>query len=205
MKITVGKTSKKNLKRLYGCYGILLVLLIPFLLLAVYLDDVIYKVLLALFLLMMILVFVLIVPGLSYLGKIWQVDEVYFRHIVFNSYLEKCRMFYDRSYIPYHVTLKLKNIDYMTVSYYCRLNYPYRFLYSEAGYPVVIRFYMQDGSEFLFEKMLSDDREKTIAAFNLMKKQGVRIIDEDHILMAYQKGMNLQQYLMNMEKEKSHD
>ena len=201
MKITVGKSSRKNLRRLYITYAVLMLLLLPYLAVSVLFDMTELRLLMILFLLLVILVFTLIIPGLSYLGSIWEVDEHYFRHIVFNSYLDKCRMFYHRPYAGNHVALKLKNIDYIIVDHYCRVNYPSRFLYSDAGYPVVIRFYMQDGSQYQFEKMLSDDRQTTIAAFTWMKKRGVRIIDKHHILSAYQQGLHLQQYL----KEISHD
>lgn len=205
MKITVGKTSQKNLRRIYKCYGVLIVMLLPLVLIVFILDDFIYKILMGMFLLCLAGIFILVNPGLYYLSEIWEVDDQYFRHIVFNSYLEKCRMFYQRDFYPFQLTLKLKNIDYVMITYYCRVHYPYQFLVSDAGYPIVIRFCMIDGSEFIFEKMLNDDRETTMAAFRFMAKQGVRIIDKNKILVAYQKRENLQKYLTAIEKEKEND
>lgn len=205
MKITVGKTSQKNLRRIYKCYGVLIIMLLPLVLIIFVLDDLAFKILIALFLLCLTVIFLLLNPGLHYLSEIWEVDEYYFRHIVFNSYLEKCRMFYQRDFYPFQLTLKLKNIDYIMITYYCRVHYPYQFLVSEAGCPIVIRFCMIDGSEFIFEKMLSDDRETTMAAFRWMAKQGVRIIDKNKILVAYQRGENLQKYITTIEKGKQND
>lgn len=205
MKITVGKTSQKNLRRIYLCYGVLIIMLLPLVLIIFILDDFIYKILIVLFLLCLAGIFILVSPGLYYLSEIWEVDENYFRHIVFNNYLEKCRMFYQRDFYPFQLTLKLKNIDYVIVTYYCRVHYPYQFLVSEAGYPIIIRFCMIDGSEYIFEKMLSDDRKTTMAAFRQMTKKGVRIIDKNKILAAYQKGENLQKYLTAIEKGKVND
>lgn len=203
MKIQEGKTSQKRLRRYYLWIGVcLLLLLLPYSILLFLLEPAVYFIALLLLVVLLMVFAFFVVPGLTYMDSLWEVSDHDFRMIVFDNAFEKSFLYYSRlfkkKYVPFQIVLILDQIDFMTVIYY-------RYQIGGSGYKTVIKFYMKDGSQYVFENMISNDRQAFFAAIAFLQKKGIRLVDQNKILSAYRNGCDIQSYLASLEKEKNHD
>lgn len=210
MKIQVGKTSRKRVRHYYFSIGIcVLLLLLPYGLFLFLLEPIIYFIT-VLLLTVLILVFAFfVIPGLTYMDSLWEVNDHDFRMIIFKNAFEKSFLYYSRlfkkEYVPFQIVLILEHIDFITVTYYHDHMYPSKYLLGESRYKTVIKFCMKDGSQYFFENMISNDRQAFFKGIAALQKKGIRLIDQHKILTAYKNGNHIQSYLASLEKEKNHD
>ena len=139
----------------------------------------------------------------------WEVDEYYFRFTTFERLLDKTRLYYSQflknNISQYQMSLRMSQIDFIQVTYYQNSFYPSKYLYGGSGYKVVFKFYMLDGSQYIFENFIGKDRDGFHAGIQFMKKYGIQFVDRYKIIEAYKDNKNMQEYLARIEKEKDHD
>lgn len=212
MKVTVGKASKKRIIKYVLLFLIVILFLFsPFLFIAVFFSDdikTVIPIVLVLLILILTIIF-LVIPGLALMDFMWEVDEHYFRFMCFETTLDKIKLFYARllkKHRPiYQMSLKMSQIDFIQVTYYQSSFYPSKYLYGGTHYKVVFKFHMLDGSQYLFENLVSRNKDEFQAGIQFMKNYGIPFVDKYKILNAYKDNKNIQDYLAAIEKEKDHD
>lgn len=122
-------------------------------------------------------------PALIFPDSIWMVDQLTIQYNSFNSYKKNIIAFYDyyiqKKGIKYQVKINLDMIKYIKVTYTVR---PAAFLW---GYYYDICFDVRtiDNSKFHFKVLeIGKKRKDFIEAVNLLKKQGIYIIDSYDII-----------------------
>lgn len=212
MKVTVGKANKKRVRKyLLILFVFMSLLFSPFLIVSIYYINDLTFTLSGLFLTMIIIfiVAVFVIPGIAFMDFMWEVDEHYFRFTTFESMMDKTRLYYSRflksNFSQYQMSLKMSQIDFIQVTYYQQSFYPSKYLYGGAGYKVVFKFHMLDGSQYLFENFVGSDEEVFNAGIQFMKNYGIQFVDRYKILNVYKEHKNIQHYLASIEKENDHD
>lgn len=205
MKVTVGR---KNKKFIWIYLVIMFLFFFPFFLLISVLPEIIGLYVGILFVVLLILL-VLVIPGLSYMDMMWEVDENHFKYMSFSHLFDKTRLFYQQLFkkdsIHYDMSLKMKQIDFIQVTYYQYSFYPSKYLFNGSGYKIVLKLNMLDGSQYVFDNVIGQDREGFLKAIAFMKKQGIYFIDQNKILEAYQNKENMHEYSSCLDKRKQHD
>lgn len=212
MKITVGKADKKRIIKYTVIFLVLaLFLFSPFLFILIFFLDNFpaFMLIVLIFLILILSVFFLVIPGLTLMDFMWEVDEYFFRFMSFETTLDKIKLFYaklfKKHYPLYQMSLRMSQIDFIQVTYYQNSFYPSKYLYRGSGYKVVFKFYMLDGSQYIFENFVGKDRDGFCAGIQFMKNYGIQFVDRYKIIEAYRDNQNMQDYLAHIEKEKDHD
>lgn len=205
MKVTVGR---KNQNFVWKYLVVLLLFFLPIFLLIFVLPDIVYFYMGILFVVFLIIL-ILVIPGLSYMDFMWEVDENEFRYMSFSHIFDKTKLYYQQLFhkkdTHYDMSLKMKQIDFIQVTYYRYSFYPSKYLFYGSGYKIVFKFNMLDGSQYVFDNVIGQDRECFFKAIGLMRKCGIHFVDQHKILQAYQNKENLHEYLSYIDKGDLHD
>ena len=208
MKVTVGKIKKRKIILL----NFVILLFVAYWLGVFFIfyrqpyERIMFSIVLIIILLS---IYILVLPGLTFTNTMWEVDENSLKYIYFDKNLDKTKFLYSflfkNKYPRYQINLKLSQIDFVQISYYRYSFYPSRYLIDGSGYKIVFKFNMLDGSQYIIENLVSSDKETFSKGIELMKKNGVRFVDSYHLLDIICSNKNLDQYIVAIEKEKKHD
>ncbi|WP_195947440.1 hypothetical protein [Faecalibacillus intestinalis] len=208
MKVTVGKIKKRKIILLNFVILLFVVwwLGVFFIMYKHFYERIMFSIVLIIILLS---IYILVLPGLTFTNTMWEVDENSLKYIYFDKNLDKTKFLYSflfrNKYPRYQINLKLSQIDFVQISYYRYSFYPSRYLIDGSGYKIVFKFNMLDGSQYIIENFVSHDRDSFNKGIELMKKNGVRFVDSYHLLDIICSNKNLDQYIVAIEKEKKHD
>ena len=92
MKVTVGR---KNQNFVWKYLVVLLLFFLPIFLLIFVLPDIVYFYMGILFVVFLIIL-ILVIPGLSYMDFMWEVDENEFRYMSFSHIFDKTKLYYQQ-------------------------------------------------------------------------------------------------------------
>ena len=208
MKVTVGKIKKRKIILL----NFVILLFVAYWLGVFFIfyrqpyERIMFSIVLIIILLS---IYILVLPGLTFTNTMWEVDENSLKYIYFDHNLDKTKYLYSflfrNKYPRYQINLKLSQIDFVQISYYRYSFYPSKYLIDGSGYKIVFKFNMLDGSQYIIENLVSSDKETFSKGIELMKKNGVRFVDSYHLLDIICSNKNLDQYIVAIEKEKKHD
>ena len=208
MKVTVGKIKKRKIILL----NFVILLFVAYWLGVFFIfyrqpyERIMFSIVLIIILLS---IYILVLPGLTFTNTMWEVDENSLKYIYFDHNLDKTKYLYSflfrNKYPRYQINLKLSQIDFVQISYYRYSFYPSKYLVNGSGNKIVFKFNMLDGSQYIIENLVSSDKETFSKGIELMKKNGVRFVDSYHLLDIIRSNKNLDQYIVAIEKEKKHD
>ena len=208
MKVTVGKIKKRKIILL----NFVILLFVAYWLGVFFIfyrqpyERIMFSIVLIIILLS---IYILVLPGLTFTNTMWEVDENSLKYIYFDKNLDKTKFLYSflfrNKYPRYQINLKLSQIDFVQISYYRYSFYPSKYLVNGSGNKIVFKFNMLDGSQYIIENLVSSDKETFSKGIELMKKNGVCFIDSYHLLDVIRSNKNLDQYIVAIEKEKKHD
>ena len=208
MKVTVGKIKKRKIILL----NFVILLFVAYWLGVFFIfyrqpyERIMFSIVLIIILLS---IYILVLPGLTFTNTMWEVDENSLKYIYFDHNLDKTKYLYSflfrNKYPRYQINLKLSQIDFVQISYYRYSFYPSKYLVNGSGNKIVFKFNMLDGSQYIIENLVSSDKETFSKGIELMKKNGVCFIDSYHLLDIICSNKNLDQYIVAIEKEKKHD
>lgn len=208
MKVTVGKIKKRKIILL----NFVILLFVAYWLGVFFIfyrqpyERIMFSIVLIIILLS---IYILVLPGLTFTNTMWKVDENSLKYIYFDHNLDKTKYLYSflfrNKYPRYQINLKLSQIDFVQISYYHYSFYPSKYLVDGSGYKIVFKFNMLDGSQYIIENFVSHDRKSFKQGIELMKKQGVRFVDPYHLLKALCSNKDINQHIALIEKEKNHD
>ena len=208
MKVTVGKIKKRKIILL----NFVILLFVAYWLGVFFIfyrqpyERIMFSIVLIIILLS---IYILVLPGLTFTNTMWEVDENSLKYIYFDHNLDKTKYLYSflfrNKYPRYQINLKLSQIDFVQISYYRYSFYPSKYLVNGSGNKIVFKFNMLDGSQYIIENLVSSDKETFSKGIELMKKNGVRFVDSYHLLDIICSNKNLDQYIVAIEKEKKHD
>ena len=208
MKVTVGKIKKRKIILL----NFVILLFVAYWLGVFFIfyrqpyERIMFSIVLIIILLS---IYILVLPGLTFTNTMWEVDENSLKYIYFDKNLDKTKFLYSflfrNKYPRYQINLKLSQIDFVQISYYRYSFYPSKYLVNGSGNKIVFKFNMLDGSQYIIENLVSSDKETFSKGIELMKKNGVRFVDSYHLLDIIRSNKNLDQYIVAIEKEKKHD
>lgn len=208
MKVTVGKIKKRKIILL----NFVILLFVAYWLGVFFIfyrqpyERIMFSIVLMIILLS---IYILVLPGLTFTNTMWEVDENSLKYIYFDKNLDKTKFLYSflfrNKYPRYQINLKLSQIDFVQISYYRYSFYPSRYLIDGSGYKIVFKFNMLDGSQYIIENFVSHDRDSFNQGIELMKKQGVHFVDPYHLLKALCSNKDINQHIALIEKEKNHD
>ena len=208
MKVTVGKIKKRKIILL----NFVILLFVAYWLGVFFIfyrqpyERIMFSIVLIIILLS---IYILVLPGLTFTNTMWEVDENSLKYIYFDHNLDKTKYLYSflfrNKYPRYQINLKLSQIDFVQISYYRYSFYPSKYLVNGSGNKIVFKFNMLDGSQYIIENLVSSDKETFSKGIELMKKKGVRFVDSYHLLDIICSNKNLDQYIVAIEKEKKHD
>ena len=208
MKVTVGKIKKRKIILL----NFVILLFVAYWLGVFFIfyrqpyERIMFSIVLIIILLS---IYILVLPGLTFTNTMWEVDENSLKYIYFDKNLDKTKFLYSflfrNKYPRYQINLKLSQIDFVQISYYRYSFYPSKYLVNGSGNKIVFKFNMLDGSQYIIENLVSSDKETFSKGIELMKKNGVRFVDSYHLLDIICSNKNLDQYIVAIEKEKKHD
>ena len=120
-------------------------------------------------------IYILVLPGLTFTNTMWEVDENSLKYIYFDHNLDKTKYLYSflfrNKYPRYQINLKLSQIDFVQISYYHYSFYPSKYLVDGSGYKIVFKFNMLDGSQYIIENFVSHDRKSFKQGIELMKNK----------------------------------
>ena len=150
-----------------------------------------------------IILFVIVIPGIVYCQIMWKVDEHHISYTYYHTFFHKVIGFYE--YILhqkhlYQVVLNLNQIDYIDVTYHKVERAPF----GSYGYDLLFIVHMYDGSEYEFEALVTRDRKAFCQAVDYLKNQGIVIKDPLKILDYLNTGGYLSYYLEELERNE-HD
>ena len=149
-------------------------------------------------LVLVIVAFVIILPGVSYCQMMWKVDEHHLLYTYHHTFLDKIISFYQfiwhRQPI-YQMKLCLDQIDYIYVTY----NGVPRFPFGGIGYDLLFETHMFDGSIYTFEALITRDRKSFNKAIVFMQSKGINFKDPYDILEYLKTGQYLSYYLEELE------
>lgn len=208
MKVTVGKIKKSKIILLNFVILLFVVwwLGVFFIMYKHFYERMMF---LGVLIIILLIIYSLVLPGIAFANTMWEVDQKYLRYIYFDKNLDKTKYLYSflfrNKYPRYQINLKLSQIDFVQISYYRYSFYPSKYLIDGSGYKIVFKFNMLDGSQYIFENFVSHDRNSFNKGIKLLKKCGIRFIDPYHLLDALYSNKNIDQYIASIEKEKTHD
>ena len=208
MKVTVGKIKKRKIILLNFVILLFVVwwLGVFFIMYKHFYERIMF---LGVLLIILLIIYSLVLPGIVFANTMWEVDQKYLRYIYFDKNLDKAKYLYSflfkNKYPRYQINLKLSQIDFVQISYYRYSFYPSKYLVNGSGNKIVFKFNMLDGSQYIIENLVSSDKETFSKGIELMKKNGVRFVDSYHLLDIICSNKNLDQYIVAIEKEKKHD
>jgi hypothetical protein len=149
--------------------------------------------------------FLVVLPGVSYCQLMWEVDENQLRYTYHDNYLIKIIAFFKHIFKDHHITyqicLNMNQIDYIAVTYAALPRGPFGLI----GYDIIFETHMLDGSIFTFESLVTTRREEFNAAVEFMKSQGIKFKDKYSILSELKKDIPISYYLECMERGQKHD
>lgn len=208
MKVTVGKIKKRKIILL----NFVILLFVAYWLGVFFifyrqpLERIMFSIV---FIIILLSIYILVLPGLTFTNTMWEVDQNSLKYIHFDHNLDKAKYLYSflfrNKYPRYQINLRLSQIDFVQISYYRYSFYPSKYLVDGSGYKIVFKFNMLDGSQYIIENFVSHDRDSFNKGIELMKKQGVRFVDPYHLLEALCSNKDINLHIALVEKEKNHD
>ena len=149
-----------------------------------------------------LIVVIIVVPGIAYSRLMWKVDKQYLRCTYHDTMGDKIVSFYNHVFkshnLEYQISILLEQIDYIKVTYVALPKAPY----GNLGYDILFKVYTYDGSEFIFEALMTTDREAFNQAVEFMISQGIVFKDKYHILEELKKDVHISYYLEEVHKER---
>lgn len=103
--------------------------------------------------------------------------------------------------LAYQITLNIKQIDYIAVTY-AKLPRP---PFGAYGYDIIFEIHMLDGSIYSFISLPIMNRKAFNEAVGFMQKQNIKFVDKYEILPALHQEQPISYYLEQVEKENTHD
>lgn len=153
--------------------------------------------------LLIVISFTVILPGIAYCQIMWKVDEQKLSYTYYRTFLDKILSFF--SSIKHHndiyqMTIYLQQIDYIEVTYRKSMRAPF----GAIGYDLLFIVHTFDGSLYTFESLVTRNRKDFCKAVEYMQLQGIEFVDSYQILDYLKKGSYLSYYLEELEA-KQHD
>ena len=121
MKVTVGKIKKRKIILLNFVILLFVVwwLGVFFIMYKHFYERIMFSIVLIIILLS---IYILVLPGLTFTNTMWEVDENSLKYIYFDKNLDKTKFLYSflfrNKYPRYQINLKLSQIDFVQISYY---------------------------------------------------------------------------------------
>lgn len=149
-------------------------------------------------LVLVIIAFVMILPGIGYCQMMWKVDEHHLSYTYHYTFLDKIISFYQFLWHHkhlYQMTLRLNQIDYINVTYSAVPRFPF----GGIGYDLLFETQMFDGSIYTFEALVTRDRKAFCEAVSFIQSHGIEFNDSFKILEYLKTGKPLNYYLEELE------
>lgn len=171
----------------------------------IYFDEV-WKGMKIFAIILIIIIFVIVIPGLTYSRIMWKVNENQLSYTYHDNFIDKIVAFYRHvlkdHHLTYQVNLNMSQIDYVNVTY---TKVP-RFPYGQYGYDILFEIHTFQGSIYTFDILgFSFKKKEANYAIEFMQRQNIRFIDEYHIIEELKKKIPISYYLESLEKRTSHD
>lgn len=149
-----------------------------------------------------VIVVVLVIPGTAYSRIMWKVNSQYLKYTCHETMIDKIISFYRHIFkshrLDYQISILLQQIDYIKITYVALPKPPY----SQLGYDILFKIYTYDGSEFIFEALMTTDKDSFIKAVEFMKEKGIEFRDKYHIVEELKKDTHISYYLEEVHKER---
>lgn len=147
---------------------------------------------------LVIIVIGIVIPGIVYCQVMWKVDNEKLYYTYYRTFFSKIRGFYTFLYHRKHVyqiVLNLEQIDFIHVTYQKVERAPY----GGYGYDLLFEVHMFDGSIYIFESLVTRNRQSFCEAISFMKEKGIVFKDSLKILDYLYSGEYLSYYLEKVE------
>lgn len=148
------------------------------------------------------IVILIVIPGIAYARLMWKVDDQYLKYTYHNTVWDKMLSFYTHIFktkkLEYQISIYLEQIEYIKVTYVALPKPPY----GKLGYDVLFKVYTYDGSEFIFESLVTINKNEFLDAVEFIKSKGILFEDPYSILETLNKDIRLSEYLEEVHKER---
>lgn len=147
-------------------------------------------------------IILIVIPGLAYSKLMWKVDDKCLKYTYHHTMIDKMVSFYTHVFktkkIEYQISIYLEQIEYIKVTYVALPKPPV----GKLGYDVLFKVYTYDGSEFIFESLVTMNKNEFLEAVEFMKINGIHFEDSYSILETLAKDIRLSEYLEEIHKER---
>lgn len=148
-----------------------------------------------------IVLFVVVLPCLSYAELMWKVNKDIIQYTYYDTMLDKIKAFFKHVFrshkLEYQVSIHMNQIDYIAVTYTKIPRAPF----GAIGYDVLFEVHMYDGSIFSFLPLPLYGKKEFNQAVQFIQEQGIHFKDRYQILPTLLKDIPISYYLEKVEKE----
>lgn len=154
--------------------------------------------------LLIIILFVVVLPCLSYVELMWKVNKDIIQYTYYETIWCKMKAYFIHVFkshkLEYQVSINLNQIDYIAVTYTKLPRQPF----GGIGYDILFELHMYDGSICSFLPLPLNGKKEFNQAVQFIQEQGIHFKDRYQILPELLKDIPISYYLEKVDKENNH-